>query len=239
MILKIELNQNKNKISIIDKSQYMPEGNDYMVNTNFKLKKSDSASITLLFANNYSDKSQYQTASFDCQIPVNFDSWYTVYYIVLPTKNWVYQNQVIADLFSLVFYIENNKIYRYSKQGVDEELLDYSELIHYADLTDVKHNISIASQDFMSICFLQKCYVNLCQQIFKDKNFVRCSNKADHSLSYTRDLVWMALNVIKYMVEMNQLFEAQRILEIIYSCNGVCKNGNSKFYESNCGCSKK
>lgn len=239
MILKIELNQNKNKISIIDKSQYMPEGNDYMVNTNFKLKKSDSASITLLFANNYSDKSQYQTASFDCQIPVNFDSWYTVYYIVLPTKNWVYQNQVIADLFSLVFYIENNKIYRYSKQGVDEELLDYSELIHYADLTDVKHNISIASQDFMSICFLQKCYVNLCQQIFKDKNFVRCSNKVDHSLSYTRDLVWMALNVIKYMVEMNQLFEAQRILEIIYSCNGICKNGNSKFYESNCGCSKK
>ena len=239
MILKIELNQNKNKISIIDKSQYMPEGNDYMVNTNFKLKKSDSASITLLFANNYSDKSQYQTASFDCQIPVNFDSWYTVYYIVLPTKNWVYQNQVIADLFSLVFYIENNKIYRYSKQGVDEELLDYSELIRYADLPDVKHNISITSQDFMSICFLQKCYVNLCQQIFKDKNFVRCSNKVDHSLSYTKDLVWMALNVIKYMVEMNQLFEAQRILEIIYSCNGICKNGNSKFYESNCGCSKK
>lgn len=239
MILKIELNQNKNKISIIDKSQYMPEGDDYIVNTNFKLKKSDSASITLLFANNYSDKSQYQTASFDCQIPVNFDSWYTVYYIVLPTKNWVYQNQVIADLFSLVFYIENNKIYRYSKQGVDEELLDYSELIHYADLTDVKHNISIASQDFMSICFLQKCYVNLCQQIFKDKNFVRCSNKVDHSLSYTRDLVWMALNVIKYMVEANQLFEAQRILEIIYSCNGICQNGNSKFYESNCGCSKK
>ena len=239
MVLKIELNQNKNKISIIDKSQYMPEGNDYMVNTNFKLKKSDSASITLLFANNYSDKSQYQTASFDCQIPVNFDSWYTVYYIVLPTKNWVYQNQIIADLFSLVFYIENNKIYRYSKQGVDEELLDYSELIHYADLTDVKHNISMASQDFMSICFLQKCYVNLCQQIFKDKNFVRCSNKVDHSLSYTRDLVWMALNVIKYMVEANQLFEAQRILEIIYSCNGICKNGNSKFYESNCGCSKK
>lgn len=239
MILKIELNQNKNKVSIIDKSQYMPEGNDYIVNTNFKLKKSDSASITLLFANNYSDKSQYQTASFDCQIPVNFDSWYTVYYIVLPTKNWVYQNQVIADLFSLVFYIENNKIYRYSKQGVDEELLDYSELIRYADLPDVKHNISITSQDFMSICFLQKCYVNLCQQIFKDKNFVRCSNKVDHSLSYTKDLVWMALNVIKYMVEMNQLFEAQRILEIIYSCNGICKNGNSKFYESNCGCSKK
>lgn len=239
MVLKIELNQNKNKISIIDKSQYMPEGNDYMVNTNFKLKKSDSASITLLFANNYSDKSQYQTASFDRQIPVNFDSWYTVYYIVLPTKNWVYQNQIIADLFSLVFYIENNKIYRYSKQGVDEELLDYSELIHYADLTDAKHNISMASQDFMSICFLQKCYVNLCQQIFKDKNFVRCSNKVDHSLSYTRDLVWMALNVIKYMVETNQLFEAQRILEIIYSCNGICKNGNSKFYESNCGCSKK
>ena len=224
MILKIELNQNKNKVSIIDKSQYMPEGNDYIVNTNFKLKKSDSASITLLFANNYSDKSQYQTASFDCQIPVNFDSWYTVYYIVLPTKNWVYQNQVIADLFSLVFYIENNKIYRYSKQGVDEELLDYSELIRYADLPDVKHNISITSQDFMSICFLQKCYVNLCQQIFKDKNFVRCSNKVDHSLSYTKDLVWMALNVIKYMVEMNQLFEAQRILEIIYSCNGICKN---------------
>ena len=239
MILKIELNQNKNKVSIIDKSQYMPEGDDYIVNTNFKLKKSDSAPITLLFANSYSDKSQYQTASFDRQIPVNFDSWYTVYYIVLPTKNWVYQNQVIADLFSLVFYIENNKIYRYSKQGVDEELLDYSELIRYADLPDCKPNISITSQDFMSICFLQKCYVNLCQQIFKDKNFIKCSNKVDHSLSHTRDLVWMALNVIKYMVEMNQLFEAQRILETIYSCNGICKNGNSKFYESNCGCSKK
>jgi hypothetical protein len=49
--------------------------------------------------------------------------------------------------------------------------------------------------------------------------------------------VWMAINVISYLVEFKQLAEAQRVLERISSCNGVCNNNSYKTKTNGCGCS--
>jgi hypothetical protein len=46
----------------------------------------------------------------------------------------------------------------------------------------------------------------------------------DKELIYKRDLLWSALNVIKYMIEIDQYEEAERLLERIMGCNGLCNN---------------
>lgn len=89
---------------------------------------------------------------------------------------------------------------------------------------------------FFSTCNLKKCFVNICQEIFKSKATI-CggSNNADKSLIYKRDLIWSALNVIQYMAEMDQMCEAQRLLEEITACNGLCPKQQTS---SGCGCGK-
>ena len=73
---------------------------------------------------------------------------------------------------------------------------------------------------------------------------------------YKRDLVWATLNVINYLIEDGLFEEAQKILEEIQSCNGICYNDNNIFesnssksyyskgssqgviYNTGCGCEK-
>lgn len=91
------------------------------------------------------------------------------------------------------------------------------------------------TQNFFSVCYLRKCYVSLCQKIFNDRGFDRCFNgKVDSQLTYKRDLVWAALNVIQYMIDSNQLAEAQRLLERINGCNGLCSSEDTG--DKGCGC---
>lgn len=86
---------------------------------------------------------------------------------------------------------------------------------------------------YFSTCNLRKCFIKLCQQIFKQQTSICNKSNIDNSLTYKRDLVWSALNVIKYMTEMGQIEEAQRLLEEITACNGLCPpQTNSK----GCGC---
>ena len=53
-----------------------------------------------------------------------------------------------------------------------------------------------------------------------------------------RDIVWMAINAIKYCIEQQQFFRAQKLLEHIETCWGICKDTNN-INKSNkgCGCS--
>ena len=47
----------------------------------------------------------------------------------------------------------------------------------------------------------------------------------------------MALNVIKYLAECNQPYEVERIIELLYSCNGVCGDKKVRSNGKGCGCS--
>jgi hypothetical protein len=44
-------------------------------------------------------------------------------------------------------------------------------------------------------------------------------------------LLWSAINTIIYLAETEQFEEAERLLERITNCNGLCENN-----QSNCGC---
>ena len=116
---------------------------------------------------------------------------------------------------SSIYYSDGRYVY---KNG--ERLNDLQELVEINTNEFVRHN-----HNFFSVFHLRKCYVSLCQKIFNDRGFDRCFNgKVDSSLIYKRDLVWAALNVIQYMIDFNQLAEAQRLLERINGCNGLLKH---------------
>jgi hypothetical protein len=48
----------------------------------------------------------------------------------------------------------------------------------------------------------------------------------------------MAINVIKYLTECEQLAEVERIIETIQGCNGLCVSSNLTSKTNGCGCSK-
>jgi hypothetical protein len=60
-------------------------------------------------------------------------------------------------------------------------------------------NINIISKEVFSICFLWECYINYCKEILSSK-LSKCSTLSDDA-KFNRDVVWMAINVIKYYLD--------------------------------------
>lgn len=149
------------------------------------------------------------------------DGYISFCHIVLPTESYFksHPNQ-------FTYYANSEgQIYNSSNEVVDLQLI-----VEVNDNTIIRH-----MHNFFSVFHLRKCYVSLCQKIFKDSGFDRCFNsKVNSQLRYKRDLVWAALNVIQYMIDFNQLAEAQRLLERINGCNGLCSSEDTG--DKGCGC---
>lgn len=232
------------KVIIEDNTEYLSETSTGISKGGFKY--SDTVSVVVLQHNKTQEtvvKSptyDYHTSDY-IEVPVGFDGWFTINYIVLPNKDWFDREREKSSgsalgLYDIVYFVDNGYIYKY----VNGEIYGAS-IEEVLEVNPINTTISKTSKDYVSICFLQKCYVNLCQQIFNDRGFSQCWNKnsVDSELVYKRDLVWMAINVIKYLTEFNQLAEVERIIEQINGCNGLCKS-NSTYQpaSSGCGCSK-
>lgn len=232
------------KVIIEDRTEYLKESATSTAKGNFKY--SDTVSIIVLQHNKTKEtivkpptydyhKSQY------IDIPIEFDGWFTINYLVLPNKEWFDTefnkgNTSALGLYNIVYFVEKGHVYKYINGEIDSASIE--EIL---EINPINTTISKTSEDYVSICFLQKCYINLCQQIFNDRAFSQCWNKSgvDSELVYKRDLVWMAINVIKYLTEFNQLAEVERIIEQITSCNGLCKSNSTYQPESSgCGCAK-
>lgn len=211
-----------------------------------EFKYSDSVSIDVINLNKVSENivkdykiTIHRSQNESILIPIKFDGWFTIKHIVIPNKEWfdrelAKQTNSALGLYSIVYYADAKTIYKY----VDGQsyAIPLEEIL---EINPVNTTISITSKDYVSICFLTKCYINLCQQIFENRGFTQCWNKnnIDSELIYKRDLVWMAINVIKYMVECSQLCEVERIIELLHSCNGVCGDKKIRSNGNECGCS--
>ena len=232
------------KVIIEDNTEYLSETSTGISKGGFKY--SDTVSVVVLQHNKTQEtvvKSptyDYHTSDY-IEVPVGFDGWFTINYIVLPNKDWFDREREKSSgsalgLYDIVYFVDNGYIYKYVNGEIDGASIE-----EVLEVNPINTTISKTSKDYVSICFLQKCYVNLCQQIFNDRGFSQCWNKnsVDSELVYKRDLVWMAINVIKYLTEFNQLAEVERIIEQINGCNGLCKS-NSTYQpaSSGCGCSK-
>ena len=232
------------KIIVSDISTYLAE--DFSGTVKGKFKYSDTVSIDVL-QHNKTTETVYRDPIYTkhdtlqpINIPVEFDGWFDVIHLVLPSIEWFNREIDKSEgsalgLYDLVYFSDGIDIYKYLDGNVSQVTIN-----EVLEVNPINTTISKTNRDFVSICFLRKCYINLCQQIFEDRGFSRCwnKNKVDSELIYKRDLVWMAINVIKYLTECEQLAEVERIIETIQGCNGLCVSSNLTSKTNGCGCSK-
>ena len=245
MDLKIDIITNETcKVLVQDNSEYLAENIESVVKNKFKY--SDTISIDVV-QHNKLEEAEVKVSTYslhtnkeDIEIPIKFDGWFTIHHIVLPSDVWVYkelskETGSAIPLYSIVYFTDGKGVYKYiNKQVVAASIEEVLEI------NPINTTISKTQKDYVSICFLKKCYINLCQQIFENRGFSSCWNKnnIDSELVYKRDLVWMAINVIKYLTKCEQLYEVERIIEQINGCNGLCNKSNITSKVSGCGCSK-
>lgn len=235
---------NSCKIIVSDISTYLAE--DFSGTVKGKFKYSDTVSIDVL-QHNKTTETVYRDPIYTkhdtlqpINIPVEFDGWFDVIHLVLPSIEWFNREIDKSEgsalgLYDLVYFSDGIDIYKYLDGNVSQVTIN-----EVLEVNPINTTISKTNRDYVSICFLRKCYINLCQQIFEDRGFSRCwnKNKVDSELIYKRDLVWMAINVIKYLTECEQLAEVERIIETIQGCNGLCVSSNLTSKTNGCGCSK-
>ena len=167
-------------------------------------------------------------------IPTQFDGWFTLEYIVIPTKDWFDKSEGEWLHYNTIYYSDGTNIYKYF-QG-ESSIVSETELF---ERNIEETTISKITQNFMSICYLKKCFINLCKEIFNKRGFSKCSTKGniDNNTIYYRDLIWMTINIISYFTEFGQLAEAQRFLEKVEGgCNGICKSSYREQTSDGCGC---
>lgn len=245
MELNINVTTSDNcKIMVSDISTYLAE--DFSGTVKGKFKYSDTVSIDVL-QHNKTTETVYRDPIYTkhdtlqpINIPVEFDGWFDVIHLVLPSIEWFNREIDKSEgsalgLYDLVYFSDGIDIYKYLDGNVSQVTI-----IEVLEVNPINTTVSKTNRDYVSICFLRKCYINLCQQIFEDRGFSRCwnKNKVDSELIYKRDLVWMAINVIKYLTECEQLAEVERIIETIQGCNGLCVSSNLTSKTNGCGCSK-
>ena len=118
-----------------------------------------------------------------------------------------------------MYYIDNKVIKDYNHP---DSKVDLKAIL---ELNPGTSTALIVEKDYISIWNLQKCLVNLCLEIFNNLGaFGKCFNSSsiNDELKYKRDLVWMAIHVIKYLTKYNMKAEAARIINQLEGCNGIC-----------------
>lgn len=223
-------------------SGYLPESFTGVAKGRFR--RSDTVTIDMLILNK-TEGQEIQTPRFNTEnkvinIPVKFDGWFNVCRVVLPSKEW-FERELNRETgsaiqsYDIVYYSDGEYLYKY----IDGN----SQVATIKEITDRNTEgttISRVFKNYVSICFLKKCYLSLCQQIFNSRGFSKCWNRSqiESDLVFRRDLVWTAINVIKYRVKFNQFAEAQRVIEQIGGCNGLCKSEFRQTSNHGCGCTK-
>lgn len=151
------------------------------------------------------------------------DGYYTLCTIKIP---WVHD---LDDESEKPPYFYSKGRYYKTTPEKPKELDNLQELVEVNPETS---GLEFTYDNYFSVCHLRKCFIKFCQDIFNSRATVRCEPKFKDSSKYNRDLVWAALTVIQYLVDFEQYQEAQRILERISGCNGLCKESKG----GGCGC---
>lgn len=150
-------------------------------------------------------ESKYQEVKFNTKK----DGFYTIITLLIPVDKNSY------------YYYKDQKFYRNQEEVSIEEIINTNP-----KLSNIYPNYDY----YFLLARLKNCYINACKKIFESS--VKCLKNENKDLIYNRDLIWSSLNVLEYMVEFEQYEEAQRLLEELTGCNGICQEEETK----HCGC---
>lgn len=172
------------------------------------------------------------------------DGLYLVSHIILPTKVWfdMILSGYAAELnsYSIVYYYDepNAKYMKYLSGVQSEVTLEEVLAANYADPAlpgELGTTVIRTDKNTFIMYKLNDCFNVVCKNILTQLPTQACSKSSDLSaLIEERDILWMGINVIKYNIEMLQLYEAQRFLESITYCGSCISSLLTTPY--NCGC---
>lgn len=173
----------------------------------------------------------------ECYFNVPKDGYYQITHMVLPTVEW-FQNNIESispseDQILDYYFTDGENIFMYS----NGQLIQVDTAIFDPFFNTEYTNISRAYKNVFVIDRLFECYISKCKQVF---NQVTGKCSVSKINMFDIDLVWMTYNIIKYYVDMNQFYEAQRLLTRVTSCNVICQDNNlqTSSKSSGCGCNK-
>lgn len=241
---------NGNEFRVLDLTQqhgdYIDESVEddttlYNKHNNVHYKYSESQTINIIMYNS-SEKSEVVDVKVD--VHDNYldetyhtfdkDGYYTICHIVLPTKETIetFMKDKSDKKFERAYYIDECEVYQYGK----EKPLTKEELSMLVWINDDNTNISRAVRKTFVINKLYKCYIDACKALFNALNS-KCASYSKTD-TFNRDFIWMTVNIIKYYVDFGQYHEAQRILEEVNYCNGLCKEISNQTKNGGCGCGR-
>lgn len=163
-----------------------------------------------------------------CVFNLDNDGHYIVHHIVLPTIDW-YQNvpEEILSKYKTIYITDYNTVYKLVNN--EFEPCPLTEIIT-CDPNET--TIQICSIDTFYTGNLQECYINYSKKLF-DSLLNTCER--ENIDTFSRDFIWMTLNVIDYLVGFKQFEEAERIINMFNKCGGYCKEIKER--RTGCGCS--
>ena len=164
---------------------------------------------------------------------VDQDGYYTVDHIILPNMTW-YENasDEYKNFYDVIYITDGEKVYK----KVKDQELEECTVKEILDRNPEGASIQKCRVDVFYTAGLQNCYIWYCKQIFENMLNTCAGNKYNDYI-FARDMIWMTLNIIDYLVGFKQYLEAQRILEMFQKCGGYCKDFSITKPDINCGCS--
>lgn len=219
--------------------EYLPE-DSFIYAREKRFKYSDTYTVNIIKYKSVEDEevldvifSQHSADLDEAYYRLKKDGHYIIDHLIVPSVECcqrLIQEEVLNE-YDLRYATDGIKFYKCDLEGNLNEC-PFEEIYYLNPNAD--STISKVSQDTFSICYLNNCYLNLCNQEFNKLIKNRCQTQQNKNFEI--DLIWMAINAIKYNVEFGEdyLDLAQAILEDITRCSTVCSPIISKPHGCNC-----
>ena len=177
------------------------------------------------------------------EIEMDKDGLKQIDHYIIPTNEWIdyiiERDVTSLDAYTLVYYfnLQDENFYKYVNGRSIKVPVDEVLEINTENTTLIKTSVNT-----FIMCHLEKCFFKLCMYLLEN---LPCNDPCIHNKLQdfrlnilNRDIIWMAINAIKYALEQQQFFRAQSILEQVETCWGICKDFDSitSSNTSNCGC---
>ena len=178
------------------------------------------------------------------------DGLHSITHMILPTQEWlnyllVHSPSSLEAYYGIYYY--DTYTHQYMKYDNGEYIVvSLDEILEInavppVNITELTTTIIKNSKSTFCLCKIRECFYKICRKLLENYP-IKCPDKKSdlNQWSYYRDVLWMAINTIKYLLEKEQFYEAQRILEEITRCGSMCDNlGTIKKSISNCGCAQR
>jgi hypothetical protein len=147
------------------------------------------------------------------EITLEKDGLKKIQHIIIPTKAWfdyIYQmDESSFDSYvnGIYFLGDEDKFLKYKFGVITEVPLEEILEVNQEDTTLIKTELHT-----FELCHLEECFFKLCMYLL---NNMPCTDpcftekmKGFSGEILNRDIIWMALNAIKYCIEQQQFFRA-------------------------------